>query len=101
MQVFNINVLYELIFTDMTPANKLIYTYIILLLIISFMLIMVSASSVNYEANKSFKILNSLMVFNLYNNNTANKKTVYVGYKNSLFLNNIKVNIKLIIFYSK
>ena len=72
-------ILYFVLFFKFNLIMKSLFAYILLLIIMKFVFIMNTASSVNYEANKSYKLLNSIMVFN----NRINRK------------NTIKSNLKV------
>ena len=67
-----------------------IHIYAACLLIICFVLIMNTASSVNYEANKSYKLLNSLMAYQL-RGRIMNKRNSKRFSKYYLIRSNIKV----------
>ena len=56
-------VLYSMFFTQMSIINKMIYTYIMILLGMCFIIIITSAFSVNYEANKTYKFMESFMAY--------------------------------------
>ena len=71
--------LYFLLFFKFNLIMKTLFAYVLSLIIMKFVFIMNTASSVNYEANKSYKLLNSIMVFN----NRINRK------------NTIKSNLKV------
>ncbi len=81
-----VNILYFVSLTPMTTVTKCTFIYVEINLIITFVLIMNTASAVNYEVNKSYKLVNSFMAHNVYR---------CKSYKSYLFLTNIKVNIKI------
>ena len=59
---FNIFLLYIAIFQDILLIFVIIYMYAFVLLFSLFSFLILNASSVNSEANKSYKLLNSLFV---------------------------------------
>ena len=67
--------------------------YLTILIIISFLFIINTVSSVNYEANKSYKLLNSIMVYNIRNH----KKIMSKKYKILLFFKSFKVFVNYIL----
>jgi hypothetical protein len=56
--------LYNLFFVEMTVTHKLISGYRAALGFLGFLFIITNASSVNFEANKMYKLLNHIMVYN-------------------------------------
>jgi hypothetical protein len=56
--------LYPLFFTDMTVTQKVISGYSVTIVFLGFLYLITNASSVNYEANKIYKLLNHIMVYN-------------------------------------
>jgi ABC-type multidrug transport system permease subunit len=59
--------LYLVIFSKVNIYIRLILVYLLMAFTTFFLFIIFTASSVNYEANKTYKLLNSLFVF--YNSN--------------------------------
>ena len=57
--------LYVIFFTEINTFAKYLIGYFVIIIIITFLLIINTVSSVNYEANKSYKLLNSYMVFKI------------------------------------
>ena len=58
------SVIFMIFFSQINKFFKIPLIYGLFILIITFLLIINTSSSVNYEANKSYKLLNSLMVSN-------------------------------------
>jgi hypothetical protein len=56
--------LYPLFFAEMTVINKLIGVYGVAFAFLFSLFIITNASSVNYEANKMYNLLNHIMVYN-------------------------------------
>jgi hypothetical protein len=56
--------LYPLSFSKMTVSQKFISGYRVTIVFLGFLYIITNASSVNYEANKMYKLLNHIMVYN-------------------------------------
>jgi hypothetical protein len=56
--------LHHFFFAEMTVTQKLIAGYRAAFLFLSFLFILTNASSVNFEANKMYKLLNHIMVYN-------------------------------------
>ena len=56
--------LYPLFFTEMTVTQKFISGYRATFTFLGFLYLITNASSVNYEANKMYKLLNHIMVYN-------------------------------------
>jgi hypothetical protein len=56
--------LYPLFFVKMTVTQKLISGYRAAFTFLGFLFLITNASSVNYEANKMYKLLNHIMVYN-------------------------------------
>ena len=54
--------LYILIFMTLSITSFLVLGYVVIVFITIFMIVINTSSSVNYEANKSYKLLNQLMV---------------------------------------
>ena len=71
--------------------------YSIVVVIIAFIFIMNTTSSVNYEANKSYKLLNSVMVFNI----RYKSKVIRKNRRNIAFFTRFKVflNFTLILIH--
>jgi hypothetical protein len=84
-----INILYSILFMKLNAINKLIFIYAEIIVVTAFVLIMNTASSVNYEVNKLYKILNSVMAHNVYNLRIYHQITDNDRY---LFSMNMKVN---------
>jgi hypothetical protein len=82
-----------MVFMEINKPVKYIIGYMITIVIISFLFIMNTASSVNYEANKSYKLLNSIMVFNIRNL----KKIMERKYKPLFFFRSFKVFVNYIL----
>jgi len=87
------NCLYFSSFIQMNKLVKCLIEYFVIIIIISFLFIINTVSSVNYEANKSYKLLNSIMVYNVRNH----KNIMGRKYKTLLFYRSYKVYL-LIIF---
>ncbi len=62
-----INTLYFILFIPMLNICKYIFIWIEIVFIVTFLLIISTASSVNYEVNKSYKLLNSVMAHSVRN----------------------------------
>jgi hypothetical protein len=56
--------LYSVFFSEMNLINKLMSGYSTVFAFLAFIFIITNASSVNYEANKMYKLLNHIMVYN-------------------------------------
>jgi hypothetical protein len=56
--------LYHSFFSEMTVILKLMSGYFTAFTFLAFLFIIINASSVNYEANKMYKLLNHIMVYN-------------------------------------
>ena len=87
------NCLYFMLFIEMNIILKYLIGYFVILIIISFLFIINTVSSVNYEANKSYKLLNSIMVFNIRNH----RKIMDKKYKILLFFKSFKVFVNYIL----
>ncbi len=79
----------------MPVIYKILFTYINFNLSTCFLIVTNIASSINYEAYKSYKILNSLMAFSVYTHR-IHKQTLDSYSEYNLFLTNIKVNMSIV-----
>ena len=86
---FIILVLYNSLFTSMDIIVKLIYDYVCILFVMLFLFVIFTASSVNSEANKSYKLLNQLMAINVRHNYISLRYQIKV----IILLINIETNI--------
>ena len=86
-------VLYYIAIVPMITVTKYIFIYAEFILMLTFLLIINTASSVNYEVNKSIKLLNSVMARDV-RNRIYYKKLHKRKFQNYLSLRNIKVNVK-------
>ena len=57
-------ILYLLLFSEINILFKIIFIFGLIIFITTFLFIINTSSSVNYEANKSYKLFNSLMASN-------------------------------------
>ena len=74
----NVFLLYITLFVDVVIIYKLMFFYVFTLYLVFFLFVILSALSVNKEANITYKILNSLFVFHYSNKNLVyfrNKRT--------------------------
>jgi len=76
------SLLYSTIFGKMILLNRILLMYAVITISLGLLLIISVASSVNTEANKSYKLLNSLMI--TFNRNHS---------KRTLLLNKIRLKV--------
>jgi hypothetical protein len=83
---------YCLLFVEINFTQKLIVVYISILLSTTFLLIINTASSVNYEANKVYKLLNRVMILNnigLFNKRFKSRNKSLMAYSSKVKVNTI------------
>ena len=96
--VINI-VIYLILFTQMNIVVKMFFIFGLCIIVASFLFIINTSSSVNYEANKSYKLFNSLMASN---NNMKTKLRLRVisnnlnKHSNNAVLNSLSNKLKVI-----
>ena len=88
-----------IIYTDIALFSKVFLFYGLIAFGFGFVLIIFTVSSVNYEANKSYKLLNSLYVSYLLHENLSTKiklkvKILFSLFQNLNFFKDINSNIK-------
>ena len=66
--------IFSVLFVSMILLTKIAYFYVMILFIIVFLFIIFTASSVNSEANKSYKIMNHFMATNM---RSKSRKSIY------------------------
>jgi hypothetical protein len=81
--------LYSLFFTEMTVTQKVISGYRATILFVGFLFIITNASSVNYEANKMYKLLNHIMVYN------SSSRLRFSTRNNLMIAYSIKIKVKI------
>jgi hypothetical protein len=83
---------YCLLFVEINFIQKLIVVYISILLSTTFLLIINTASSVNYEANKVYKLLNRVMILNnigLFNKRFKSRNKSLMAYSSKVKVSTI------------
>ncbi len=77
--------LYSLFFAQMNFINKLISGYCTVFAFLAFLFIITNAFSVNYEANKMYKLLNHIMVYNsLSRLRFSTRNDLIIGYSTKI-----------------
>jgi hypothetical protein len=82
--------LYPLFFTEMTVTQKLISGYRATFTFLGFLYLITNASSVNYEANKMYELLNHIMVYN------SSSHLRFSTRNNLMFAYSTKIKVKII-----
>jgi hypothetical protein len=91
-------VIFMIFFTQINKFFKFGLIYALILLIITFLIIINTSSSVNYEANKSYKILNSIVVSNARFNTNLRLFTVQRflnNHSNNSICNSLSIKLKV------
>ncbi len=84
--------LYSLYFGKMTVTLKSIVGYFTALTFLGFLFIIINASSVNYEANKMYKLLNHIMVYNSWSQmRFSTRNHLMIAYSTKIKVKNHKI----------